>query len=237
MAYSLWVQNASGESTTFELIDGRFRLGSRKECEILVEHPEVIANAAVIDVRGGAVFIRNLNPFPIYVGEQPLPTNDQTEWRPGLAVLLTQSISLQIENIKQRASDIEDAEKAKKKRATNQMMIIGICAAVGFYFLANDTTPKDSTKQFTFSFNDLVKELADKPSGDFKLIRNYLSDARMADVRWGRENPKRAIASYQLLLDERRIRDAASSEETLEGRIKAFALARVDDLSSQIRTD
>jgi hypothetical protein len=237
MAYVLWVRNANGDTESVDLADGKYRLGSRKGSEVLVSHPEVQENAAIIEVRGGAVFLRNLNPFPIYVGDEQIESNDQTEWRPGLTVLLTQSISLQIESLRQSASDRDEAEKAKRKRSMNQWIVIGICSFLGFYFLVSDSAPKDSTRQFQFSFNDLVKDLTEKPASDYRLIRNYLTDARMADIRWGRENPKRAISSYQLLLDERRIRDANPDEETLEGRIKVYALARVDDLSSLLRPE
>ncbi len=231
MPFNLSVNLPDEQPQIFTLSDGRYRIGSQTECEICIQNDEVARVAATIDIRGEAVFLRNLNPYPIYVGEQELSASQQGEWPVGQTVLLTQSVSLDLHNVQQQAANDLAAQSAKRSRSTMQIAITALCIAGAVLMLASDSSVPDSTKSLNYSFNDLVTELELDKSRKHLTVLNYLIDARVYDVRWGKEDPSRAITQYQLLLDEPQIRDAAADESKLEGRIRKFALARLDDLS------
>jgi len=58
MPFGMNVQIAGSSPLEHSLEDGRYRIGSRPECEIHIDFEEVSAVAAQLDVRGEAVFIR-----------------------------------------------------------------------------------------------------------------------------------------------------------------------------------
>lgn len=231
MPFAINVNIAGSSPLEFDLPDGRYRIGSRPECEIHIENSEVTGVAAQMDVRGEAVFIRNMNPFPIYVGEYELSSSQQAEWPQGHTVLLTQSVSLELFDVKGKSEQTTAQEKAKRSRSTIQIAVTALCLGLGLFLLLSDSTPVDSTNSLRYSFTDLVEDLRADKTGKYEGVLNYLIDARVSDVRWGNENPRRAISAYQLLLDEPLVRDSVASDETPQGRIRQFALARVDDLS------
>jgi len=109
--------------------------------------------------------------------------------------------------------------------------VTGLCLGLGLFLLLNEKAPQDSTKSLRYSFTELVVDLKTDKSPKYDAVLNYMIDARVSDVRWGLEDPRRAISAYQLLLDEPLVRDIEPSEDSTEGKIKQFALARVDDLS------
>jgi hypothetical protein len=225
------VNVAGSSSLEFDLPDGRYRVGSRSECEIHIDNSEVTGVAAQVEVRGEAVFIRNLNPFPIYVGDHELSSSQQAEWPQGNTVLLTQSVSLELFDVAGKSEQATAEQQAKRSRSTVQIAVTALCLGLGLFLLLSDKTPTDSTKALRYTFTDLVEELKADKTRKYDTVRNYLIDARVSDVRWGNENPRRAIAAYQLLLDEPLVRNSIASDETPQGRIRQFALARVDDLS------
>ncbi len=221
----------------FNLADGRYRLGSRSDCELQVDFAEVSAIAAHLDVRGEAVFIRNMNPFPIYVGEHELASSQQAEWPEGDTVLLTQSVSLELYDVQGKSDEANAKANAKRSRSTIQIAVTALCLGLALYLLLTEKQPTDSTKALNYSFTDLVENLEEKKGKGYDEVLNAMIDARVSDVRWGTENPRRAIDAYQLLLDQSLIREATSNSDSLEGRIKQFALARVDDLSGLLGQD
>ena len=231
MPFGMNVDIAGSSSQEFSLADGRYRVGSRPECEIHIDFAEVPAVAAQLDVRGEAVFIRNMNPFPIYVGEYELSSSQQAEWPEGHTVLLTQSVSLELFDVKGKTEAATAEEHAKRSRSTIQIAVTALCLGVSLYLLFTDNGPTDSTKALRFDFTDLVKDLKSDKSVRHDSLLNYMIDARVADVRWGLNDPRRAINAYQLLLDEPIVRAAKAEDDSTAWRIKQFALARVDDLS------
>jgi hypothetical protein len=238
VSYTLSVLKSDNDPLQFELVDGRYRLGSRVDCEIKIDHPEVEVNGGVVglvEVRGEAIFLRNANKFAIYVGEYELPAGEQTEWQPGLTVLLTTSISLEIYNNLARSVESEAEALAKRKRVVTQLIMIGACVVLGVFVLLTDSPDATETRALNFTFHDLVLELAKTPSNDYQKISTYLTAARVADNRWGRDDANRAIEAYQLLLDEPKIRKADPTDESVNGRTKLFALSRIDTLSKALK--
>jgi len=236
--YTLSVLNGGNNPLQFELTDGRYRIGSRKDCEIVIDHPEVEVNGGVvglIEIRGGAIFLRNANKFAIYVGEFELPAGEQTEWQPGLTVLLTTSISMEIYNSQSRNVESQAESLAKRKRTTTQAAVIGVCLLLGVFLLTTESPNSTESRELKFKFHDLFEKLEKESTTEYQKIRNYLTDARISDIRWGQDNPTRDIAAYQLLLDEPKIRKADPMEESIDGKIKLYALTRIDFLSSLLK--
>ncbi len=231
MAYTLFVNLPDASPTTYQLSDGRYRIGSNPECEIQIDSDEVAKVAAHVEVRGEAIFVRNLNPFPIFVGQQELSSQQQGEWPTGQTVLLTQSVSLDLTNPKEVGEAAAASESAKRSRSTMQLAVVILCIVAAYFLLSSDSTPVDSTQALNYSFTDLVEQIQQDKLKNFGKVLNYMIDARVADVRWGNESPTRAVAAYQLLLDQPLIRDADAETPTTEGRIRQFALTRLDDLS------
>lgn len=234
MPYELNIMISGVEPIEQPLSDGRLRIGSKPECEIFIDSEEVAAVAAQLDVRGEAVFIRNLNPFPIYVGEYELSSSQQGEWPVGETVLLTQSVSLELLESSSQSVQTDAQTSAQRSRSTMQIAVVILCLGMGFYLLSTDDAAPDSTKSLNYSFTDLVEQLEEDQTRKYVTVLNYLIDARVSDVRWGSEDPKRAVTAYQLLLDEPLIRAAEPGDGSPEARIKRFAFARVDDLSSML---
>lgn len=231
MSYKLCVNIPEQPTLEYNLDDGRYRIGSSPDCELVIDFSEVSNVAAQIDVRGEAVFIRNMNPFPIYVGDYELSSSQQGEWPVGHPVLLTQSVSLDLLDVKSQQNQNKVDEAAKRTRSTMQIAVVVACLALCYFLLTSEEKAVDSTKSLRFSFTDLVEELEAKDSRSHRMILNYIIDARVSDVRWGRDDPRRAISAYQLLLDEPLVREAIEGDGSAEGKIRQFALARVDDLS------
>ena len=66
-----------------------------------------------------------------------------------------------------------------------------------------------------------------------RTVMRYLQEAWAADRRWGRRNPEKARAAYELLINYRPMRQRDLSPDTLNGRVKEFAKDRLDYLGSR----
>ncbi len=197
MPFGMTVNIAGSTPIEFDLADGRYRLGSRPECELHIDFVEVSAIAAQLDVRGEAVFIRNMNPFPIYVGEHELASSQQAEWPEGHTVLLTQSVSLELFDVKGKSDEENAKANAKRSRSTIQIAVTGLCLGLAFYLLLTEKQPVDSTKSLNFSFTDLVISLEAEKGKGYDEVLDAMIDARVADVRWAvktREEPSMATS-------------------------------------------
>jgi hypothetical protein len=228
------------------LVDGRVILGSDPSCHLHVDFHEIAPRAANIEVRGGAVFLQNLNGFPIYVGQQELAPQTLVEWPPDQPVQLTHSVSLSLADHQADAAEgAEGADPGKARKSTIQIAVICLCAILGYYLLVTDDSSNASYRQLDYTFGDLITEFESTlpmtgGRRDFSALSyedrttlDYLTEARTLDQRFGKTDPQRAIAAYELLIKYRPIRDAEVSSDTLRGRIKSYAAARLDDLSAR----
>ena len=67
MGRKLLVLIPEREAVEYPLEDGHHAIGSAPSCEIQIDYQGEVANqAASLEVRGEAVFIRNLNEFSVY---------------------------------------------------------------------------------------------------------------------------------------------------------------------------
>ena len=243
MSQLISVTMSDGGSFEFDLGNGKHRVGRSADCEVRIDHAEIDNLAAQIEVRGATVFIQNRNPYAIYVGAFELAPNQQAEWPIGQTVALTLSVSLHLVDRTQPVTKASEEFSAKKRRSTFQIAVVIACVVVAYFMLTNDSKKVDAGAKLDYDFTSLVRDIEALPpptkpeeARQRRTMLNYMLDARVPDVRWGQEDPRRAIQAYELLLDVPAIKKA-SDEESLEGRIKKFALARLSTLSGQIKED
>ena len=247
MSYQVVASLGDQSRQSFVLENGRYRLGSGPNCELQVDFSdEVVAVAALIEVRGEAVFIQNLNEFDIYVGAQLLPPQSSTEWAPDELIQLTLNVTLALidQDAAPAAADQEPGTTAAK--STVQIAVTIVCLVLCGYLLTSESSAPQSTQSLKFSFNDLINEIeAQAPRGSdggadlgqlpyrWQTVLSYLTDARKADVRWGRVDPDRAVESYELLRDYYALSAPALPSDALEVKVRRYAAARIADLSSR----
>ncbi len=169
MNLEIRVEEAGTVIASYAVTEGKQQIGSDPSCALRVTHPEVSSVAAVLEVSAGAVFIRNQNDFPIFVGSHQLASGSVAEWRPGSVVQLTRSIALALEPLGS-ASALDAGLGTEKKNSINSFVQIAVIIfSVGFsaIMLSSDgesTTEEDSS---VISFDDLIQQY--EQSGGRKL--------------------------------------------------------------------
>jgi hypothetical protein len=238
MTFQLSVHVRDAVPILFELADGEYQLGCHDSCQLHVVHDEMAERAAQIDVRDRAVFLRNFNPFPIYVGDHEVRPNEETEWPEGQVVLFTKNISLAIAN----AEGTSDADADLAATKMRQWALCAVLFAVAGVLYLLPGSGKENQKQLThtsrYDFSQLVEKwmntsaTSTEQERQRETVLNYFIDARVSDIRWGHADPRRAIAGYELLLDSPLIQ--RSKPDSPGAHIRVYALARVSDLSSRL---
>ena len=188
--------------------------------------------------------------------------SDSTEWPPYDLILLSRSVSLQLQSDDADGDGIDSAAQ-HKSRSTVQIAITLLCLGLCYYLLTSDSSDTSQpTKSLKYGFADLVQQLeSEAPSNNAataaegaspapqtsrdlrklpyerRTILTYLTDAGVADTRWGKTkiDPERAIKAYQLLLSYRPVRNATSGGDSVESRIKEYATVRSADLATLVK--
>lgn len=249
MSYKLIVRIPDRPPIETQLPAGRLRLGRDPSCEVSVDFAELGGQAAVIECRGDAVFLKNLNRFTIYLGTQPVETGALVEWPPSQQVQLTRNVALSLQPVGESPAEdsSKGSDKNKKARSTLQIGVICVCAIVGYVLLTNGASTVKRRAAPPESFQELIGEFEagmtihrtdNRLTGltvEQQITMRYLQEAWMADCRWGDSRPEKAVAAYELLLSYRPMRAAAMSPETLPGRITQFAKWRLEELSERRR--
>ncbi len=231
--FQLTVNAPNQEPATTQLKSGRYQIGRHPQCEIAIPVSELADRSALLEVRGEVVFLRNLNSFPIYVGESELQPGQQSDWMIGQTLLLSQNVYLDLGKIEALQEGAADANRAKKTRSTIQLSVIVGCILVAFFLLSEDSSKQQDNSESRYRFTeDLVEPLQKDPK--YEEVLKSLREARIADVRWGRDNPDRAIQSYELLLDNELVIKAGVNRETEGpvGRVRSFAIDRIGSLTT-----
>jgi len=221
------------ETTTTQLTNGRYQIGSHPQCELSIPISELADRSALLEVRGEVVFIRNLNSFAIFIGESELQPGQQSEWLVGQTLVLSQNVYLDLGKHEAPDQGALDAKRAKKTRSTIQLGVIFSCILAAFLLLSNDESKQIDNTETRYRFTeDLVMKLQEDPKLS-EVLKN-LCDARIADVRWGSKEPDRVIQSYEVLLDNELVRRAGQSKETESpvGRVRSFAIDRIESLTN-----
>ena len=262
MAHRIVVLVPEQDPVEYPLPEGRVTLGSQNSNGICVDYQnEVDPQAAVIELRGEAVFIQNLNQFPIFVGQRELASAATTEWSPYEQVFLTRSVSLRLKTDEHDAE--EDTEVATGSKSTMQIAVTLVCLGLCYYLLTSEESGPKTAEKLDFGFDTLVAEIeAEAPPAGYapapvpeegnastgsrrnlsqlpyerQTVLSYLTDAGRADARWGMtgDDPQRAVNAYELLLNYRPIREARSEGDTVEAKIRVYASARLLDLASDL---
>jgi len=230
--FLLTVNAPSQAPATTELKNGRYQIGRHPQCEIPIPVSELADRSALLEVRGEVVFLRNLNSFPIYVGESELQPGQQSEWMIGQTLLLSQNVYLDLGKVEALQEGAADANRAKKTRSTIQIGVILGCILVAFFLLSDDSSNKQDISESRYNFTELVEPLEKNPK--YEEVLKSLREARIADVRWGRDNPERAIKAYELLLGNELVIQAGRKGDT-DGPVekaRAFAIDRIAYLTN-----
>jgi hypothetical protein len=231
--FHLTVHAPNQEPSTTELSNGRYQIGSHPQCEISIPVSELADRSALLEVRGEVVFLRNLNSFPIYVGETVLQPGQQSDWLVDQTLLLSQNVYLDLGKVQALEEGTIAANRAKKTRSTIQLGVIVCCISLAYFLLSGDESKQRSNENVRYRFTeDLVVPLQEDPK--YQDVLKSLREARIADVRWGFGNPDRAIQAYEILLDNELVRRAGLAKETESpvGRARSFAIDRIASLTN-----
>ncbi|QDV66469.1 hypothetical protein Poly24_01550 [Rosistilla carotiformis] len=201
---------------THEIVRGKYSLGSSSNGPIVVNHGEVAAVAAVIEVTGDVVFLENRNDFPIFVGAEQVAPRGVAEWRTGSLVQLTRSVTLGLEAVGANVASVSTSEVAAKKsqNSTMQIGVIILCAVLGYYMLANESKSNNAGSGTgdgnVVQFDDVIKgfELAggsdfEKLTYEERTLLGYLTEARSLEQRLGKAGKEQTLAAYELVLSSR----------------------------------
>ena len=138
-------------------------VGAADNCQVVIDHPEVAAQALLIDVRDGSFWIQNLNPFSIYAGVSEVPSH---EWSPCAieeVIQLTKSVSLRIVEGETTnasgASVTKDAQPLDVSKVV-QMVIIAVCFIGAAFILMADKAEISKDFDRKFDFNETVRSLS-----------------------------------------------------------------------------
>ena len=262
MSLSILVQERGQAPEEHELKTGRMRVGSGAACDVHIPSSEIAEASVEVELRGSAVFVRNLNDFAVILGEAELPSRVEAEWRPSEVLLLSPSVSISLRgsdhDLPSGAGEAVDANKWK--RSSVQIAVIALCTVLGAYMLANEGKEKQVQK-LSYSFEDIVEEiqvlagdspekqasLADLTTQD-KIMWKYLREARRLERRWNdEEGKKKALDAYTLLLSYGPVRsasldavelnptDARQRRNRLYARVKQFASSQVLALETSMQ--
>ena len=226
-------------------------LGSSAQCNIRVRHAEMQPRALQIDVRGSDIWIQNLSPYSIYIGQEEVSTNSWSIWGVDQRIQLTQSLGVTLG--KTEASTIQDGgnseaagvqDQQKSKGNSNLSKAIQVLAIVGLFSAAvlilfagsSQSSPIEKSK---FDITDVVENLnSDIDNPEIRIIRNALQTAVIADSRAGSRDKANVLKKYQQLyrhrllqLDEVASVDLRTSTKEQLQQIKEFVQLRLAELT------
>jgi hypothetical protein len=232
------------------------RVGSDRRCELVIDHPELAAHAATLDCCGGGFLLCNLNPFPIYLGNRALESQQWADWHPGELLRLTKSIVLDLQPAGKSAEKPGGKPFAKQGTAGAvesggtcrlaakgldepqpdnaktiwQMAVIGLCVVVGLGFLLVEPAKSDSAAQ---AAPQLIAELHAKSQSvesrervDYQEVCGLLQSAWIAETTSDWTNPERAIEAFYTLRQHERVKSAV--EGTLLHQVRLFAARQME---------
>jgi hypothetical protein len=212
---------------------GSMMIGSSSNCEVVIAHPEVAAQALVVDVRSGSFWIQNLNPYSIYAGVEEVASQEWSPCEVETVVQLTKSVSLRI--VEGQTSDTPGAAVAKDSQPLDaskilQMVIIAACFIGALFILMADKGEISKDFDRKFDFNATVRALTlYEDDIEYVTVRRYLQQAWMADRRFRNRRPGTVMKCYEILINHRLVRENPDNSETLT-EINEYAKRRLSNL-------
>ena len=190
MAYTIEI-DASGDTFQRQLNDGSNILGLSDDCNIRVQNSELQEQSLHIDVRSEDVWVQNLNPYPIYVGEEEVSSNAWSNWEEQDEIQLTKSISVRLLKIVPQQEDDEEVIKTDGKSTgldigkLLQIILIVVCFTLApiILFSGSDETVS-ATEVLDFDLDETLDSLESEITNpEVRQIRNRLQLAWIADQR------------------------------------------------------
>ena len=245
MSHQLKIQVAGLAPETVELTSGSSRIGREPGSEVRIDHPEVSAQAAVLQNRGGAMLVQNLNSYPVYVGSDAIAPSAWADWPAGQTLQLTRSVSLELVDASEptgEVKELDDEEARRKKTMSTINLAIIIACCVGIVFLLTVDNEGGGSKKLKFTSESLVVELTEKivagqgqSQVENKNLRRYLQKAWSADQRLADKDPQRVVQAYEYVLYHPLVRNAPESDEELYGKIRKLTRSRLQVLKRRIK--
>ena len=107
----------------FPLTAGSQRIGSGRQCEICISHPEVPAHAVTVESRGNVLLVNNVSPYSLYLGDEIVESRGRCAWRIGVPLLLMRNVTMTVVPtgaVSESAADVErDATGAATSPSTS----------------------------------------------------------------------------------------------------------------------
>ena len=246
MSFYLEIDGIGSEPIQRALGDETHVLGSSNRCDMQLNHAELEPRSLQVDVRGDDVWLQNLNPYSIYVGDEEVANNAWASWGISETVQLTRSISVTL--IKEvlesdtpiNAGQGESGEVQKGGVDTSkiiQMAVAGACFLVAPLILFSGNGESAAVERSNFNFADTIEALeSDSSSREIKVVRDHLQRAWMADQRWSKSSSHKSLVvnRYQQLVKLRLLRATDLTVEDSADSGIAQQQIRKEDLSDDV---
>ncbi len=236
------VLTSDGIEFDIPLAHRQMSVGSQPGCDVRIDHEEVAGVAARLENRGGCYMLQNCNPYEVYIGDCGVCPDQWAEWPNGQQLLLTRSVSLTLQcgDAEQQSngdsgsgSDDETGQEPTDAKKLIQLIVIAACVAFGVMMMV--MRPSEQATQSIDGFAKLIKDIDAVPelTKDDRVVRRYLQEARLMDIRYRRGNPKPIMQAYQLLINHPSICQADFNDPTIHARIRRYAEQRLETLGSK----
>jgi len=246
MSFFFEIEGISSEPLQRPLGNETHLMGSSNQCDMWFEHPELESRALQVDVREDDVWLQNLNPYPIYVGEEEVASNAWASWGLSETVQLTRSIKVTLmqkneESVLGKGSASLDQEHHDGMDVSKivQMVVAGACFLVAPLILFSGNGENAGvTQDADFSFAEVIESLESRSTArEIQVVRDHLQRAWMADQRWSRSKGHRnlVVQRYRQLVKLRLMRSTnLSIEDSDDNETMMRQLARKEDLPDDV---
>lgn len=245
MSFYLEVDGIQSEPFHVTLEAETHVLGSSNRCDMHFQHAELEPRALQVDVRADDVWLQNLNPYPIYVGDEEVATNGWASWELSKTVQLTRNISVTLH--KRKKPENNSLDSASKESAANgldvskivQMVVAGACFLISPLILFSGNGEAAGVQsESTFDFEEIVDTLEIGQSHrEIQVVRDNLQRAWMADQRWSRSKDYRGLVvqRYRQLIKLRLMRETdLTISELDDDEMIALQKTRQEGLSEDV---
>ena len=216
MSFYFEINGIGSEPIQRPLVNETHLVGSSNRCDLQFNHPELEAHALQVDIRGDDVWLQNLNPYSIYVGDEEVANNAWASWELSETVQLTRSISVRLveQALKAEAGgnvDREESGNGKKGGVDTsqiiQIIVAGVCFLIAPLILFSGGGESATVEKSNFNFQDTIEILETHSSGrEIEVVRDHLQRAWMADQRWSRSHKSLVVNRYRQLVKLRLMR-------------------------------
>jgi len=230
-----------GQADRHQQLTAGGEIGRDAECAIQVDHASIAPKSVEVSLHGEAVFARNLNTFPLYIGDQLFSPNAKQRWPDGGVLTLSEAcwISLHTgaeglpaaagKKVSKHDEFLGEVTPEEKRRVVNrniQIAVIALCVCLAPLLLLWDQSKAPPVSKD--SFQTLVRDLRSENTRATRRILRHLQDAWRLEQQSSSTRRTDALRAYEDLLQCPGVREAAYlNSDTVQSRVKVFAAGRV----------